>query len=147
MIASGLGQTLNPVSAVHNDIEIVPFPPGWMLLAAHGAKATLLGEAATEFEARDLARSIKESWSAKGGSVSGSLKEKASVAPGATSIWPGPISCKQTRRSENVGVVRRFSGNSLRKISKDPILYSAISGRESFCWALSTILSISIAVG
>jgi len=73
MIASGLGQTLNPVSAVHNDIEIVPFPPGWMLLAAHGAKATLLGEAATEFEARDLARSIKESWSAKGGSVSGSL--------------------------------------------------------------------------
>jgi len=74
MIASGLGQTLNPVAAVKNDIEIVPFPPGWMLLAANGTKAKLLGEAATDFEARDLARSIMESWSAKGGNVSGALQ-------------------------------------------------------------------------
>ena len=28
MIVSGFGQTLNPVAAVKNDIEIVPFPPG-----------------------------------------------------------------------------------------------------------------------
>ena len=74
MIASGFGASLNPVAAVKNDIEIVPFPPGWMLLAANGLKATLLGEAATDFEARDLARSIMESWSAKGGNVSGALQ-------------------------------------------------------------------------
>lgn len=73
-IAAGLGQRLNPVAAVRNDIEIVPFPPGWMLLAANGREGTLLGEAATDYEARDLARSLTESWSAAGGRLRAAIQ-------------------------------------------------------------------------
>jgi hypothetical protein len=73
-IAAGLGQRLNPVAAVRNDIEIVPFPPGWMVLAANGTEATLLGEAATDYEARDLARTITESWSAAGGRLRAAIQ-------------------------------------------------------------------------
>ena len=69
LIASNLGWTLNPVSAIRNEIEISPYPPGWILLASNGSKAKLYGEAASDFEARDLALSIMESWSAKGGNV------------------------------------------------------------------------------
>lgn len=66
---SGMG--LNPVSSVQNDIEIVPNAPGWLLLAATGAEARLLGSAASEFEARDLARSLQENWAAQGGRIEG----------------------------------------------------------------------------
>ncbi len=71
-LTGGLGMRLNPVSNVLNEIEIAPYPPGWMLLAAAGTRARLLGTAASEYEARDLARSVQESWSSKGGMVEGS---------------------------------------------------------------------------
>jgi hypothetical protein len=35
-LAASLGLRLNPVSAVHNEIEVAPLPPGWLLLAATG---------------------------------------------------------------------------------------------------------------
>jgi hypothetical protein len=70
-LTGSLGRRLNPVGSVHNEIEVVPYPPGWMLLAAKGAKAHLLGSAATAYEARDLARSVQESWSTLGGMAEG----------------------------------------------------------------------------
>ena len=70
-LASSLGMRLNPVTAVLGEIDVVPFPAGWMLLAATGAEARLLGTAATLYEARDIARSVQESWSVKGGAISG----------------------------------------------------------------------------
>ena len=67
----GLGSSLNPVSGVRNSVEVAPYPTGWMLLAAKGAQARLLGAAASVYEARDLARSVQESWSARGGATEG----------------------------------------------------------------------------
>ncbi len=69
--SAGLGRHLNPVSSVHSEIEVVPYPPGWLLLAANGAHARLLGTAANAYEARDLARSVQESWSEQGGMTEG----------------------------------------------------------------------------
>ena len=68
---ASLGLRLNPVSAVHSVIEVAPYPSGWLLLAATGAQARLLGTAASDYEARDLARSVQESWSTKGGVAEG----------------------------------------------------------------------------
>ncbi|MCF7788745.1 MAG: hypothetical protein K9N47_21655 [Prosthecobacter sp.] len=66
-LSLGLGRHLNPVSAVQSEVEVIPSPPGWMLLAADGPHARLLGTAANEYEARDLARSVQEAWSIQGG--------------------------------------------------------------------------------
>lgn len=66
-----LGTQFNPVAAVHDEIEIAPHPPGWLLLAATGPEARLLGSAASEHEARDLARSLQETWSSQGGRIEG----------------------------------------------------------------------------
>lgn len=89
------GRHLNPVASVHNEIEIAPHPPGWLLLAATGSEARLLGSAASEFEARDLARSLQESWSAQGGKIDGqpgidaeSHDEGASVAASLRGVPP-----------------------------------------------------------
>ena len=72
-LSASLGLRLNPVCAVQNEIEVAPYPPGWMLLAATGTRARLLGTAANDYEARDLARSLQESWSVKGGIAEGML--------------------------------------------------------------------------
>ncbi|MFO1482050.1 MAG: hypothetical protein U1F71_01685 [Verrucomicrobiaceae bacterium] len=66
-LSGSLGLRLNPVSSVLNEIEVMPNAPGWLLLAANGTNARLFGNAASEFEARDLQRSVQESWSAHGG--------------------------------------------------------------------------------
>ena len=66
-----LGLRLDPVAAVRDEIEIRPLPPGWLMLAATGPEARLLGTAASEYEARDLARSIQDAWGAHGGRVEG----------------------------------------------------------------------------
>ena len=66
-----LGLHLNPVSGVHSEIEIVPYAPGWLLLAANGHQARLLGTAANAYEARDLARSVQDQWNTRGGSAEG----------------------------------------------------------------------------
>lgn len=66
-LSAGLGRQLNPVSAVQSEIEVIPSPPGWMLLAADGAHARLLGTAANALEARDLAHSVQEAWGIRGG--------------------------------------------------------------------------------
>lgn len=72
-LAGSLGMRLNPVSSVRSEIEIAPYPAGWMLLAASGPQARLLGTAANDYEARDLAHSVQESWNATGGVATGVL--------------------------------------------------------------------------
>ncbi|MFN0075947.1 MAG: hypothetical protein ACKVY0_05685 [Prosthecobacter sp.] len=72
-LTASLGLRLNPVSVVYNEIEVAPYPPGWMLLAATGTRARLSGTAANDYEARDLTRSVQESWSVKGGVAEGTL--------------------------------------------------------------------------
>lgn len=70
-VPSGLGRHLNPVGGVHSEIQVVPAPPGWLFLAAQGSHARLLGKAASNYEARDLARSVHESWNTQGGVTEG----------------------------------------------------------------------------
>jgi hypothetical protein len=65
----GLAARFNPITHVSNEIEVVPFPPGWLLLAGHGDYAELRGAAATEFEARDAAERIRARWAERGGRV------------------------------------------------------------------------------
>jgi hypothetical protein len=72
-LAASLGLRFNPVADIRNDIEVLPFPSGWMLLAANGPQAKLLGTAANDYEARDLSRSVQNGWSAKGGTTEGTL--------------------------------------------------------------------------
>jgi hypothetical protein len=62
-----LGSGLNPVQKVHDVLEVVPYPPGWLMIAAHGQRGQLIGIAATEYEARDLATLLRQKWSEKGG--------------------------------------------------------------------------------
>jgi hypothetical protein len=66
-LAANLEAGLNPVTAVTNEIEVVPFPPGWIMLAAQGPYARLSGIAATDFEARDIIARVQDRWSAQGG--------------------------------------------------------------------------------
>jgi|GEM_PF-647992 len=67
----GFWRHLNPVSSVRSELEVVPSPPGWMLLAANGGQARLLGTAANAYEARDLAHGVQNAWSTRGGSSDG----------------------------------------------------------------------------
>lgn len=85
-LTGSLGLRLNPVSAVLNHIEVSPYPPGWLLLAATGSQARLLGTAATEFEARDLTRSVQENWQANGGVTAGTLTTDAASHDEAASV-------------------------------------------------------------
>lgn len=68
-LTASLGLRLNPVADVNNAVEVLPFPAGWLLLAANGPQAKLLGTAANEYEARDLFRSVQDGWSARGGTA------------------------------------------------------------------------------
>lgn len=70
-LLGGFAKELNPVSSVRNELEVSPFPPGWMMIAATGTQARLLGSAADEYEARDLFRSVRDKWSAAGGDIEG----------------------------------------------------------------------------
>lgn len=72
-LAANLGSGLNPVTHVANQIEVVPLPPGWLMLAAQGEYARISGIAATDFEARDALARVQESWSAHGGRLEGKV--------------------------------------------------------------------------
>ncbi len=85
-LSGGLGRRLNPVSSVDNEVEVIPYPPGWMLLAAHGDHARLLGTAANDYEARDLMRSVQESWSTQGGMTEGMPDTDADQHDEATNV-------------------------------------------------------------
>lgn len=102
-LTSSLGIRLNPVSAVLGEIEVVPFPAGWMLLAATGAEARLFGTAANPYEARDLARSVQESWSVKGGTLSGNPGadgEKHDEAASTSATLRGVPAPRQTAQAQ-----------------------------------------------
>ncbi|MBB5033415.1 BON domain-containing protein [Prosthecobacter vanneervenii] len=85
-LSGGLGLHLNPVGGVRSEIEIVPYAPGWLLLAANGPRARLLGTAANAYEARDLARSVQDQWDTRGGSTEGMPGTDAEVHDEAASV-------------------------------------------------------------
>jgi hypothetical protein len=62
-----LGAALNPVQTLADGLEVLPYPPGWLFIAAHGPRGRLLGQAATPEEARDLATQLGMAWSRIGG--------------------------------------------------------------------------------
>lgn len=83
-VESLLGGGLNPVQAVEDELEVVPYPPGWLMIAANGPRGQLLGVTATEYEARDLVNSLGQKWSEKGGYLDPRVKpdpEKHDEAP------------------------------------------------------------------
>lgn len=69
-----LNLELNPVASVSDALEVAPYPSGWLLLAVTGRRAGLSGRAATEAEARDVARLLEERWLAAGGRISAGLE-------------------------------------------------------------------------
>lgn len=69
-----LGRGLNPVHTVEDALDVVPYPPGWLMIAANGPRGQLLGVAATDYEARDLANSLGQKWSEKGGYLDPKVK-------------------------------------------------------------------------
>lgn len=70
-LSGSMGLKLNPVGGLRSEIEIAPYAPGWLLLAAEGPQARLLGTAASSYEARDLARSVQDQWDSRGGTAQG----------------------------------------------------------------------------
>lgn len=62
-----LGSGLNPVQKLSDALEVVPYPAGWLFIAAHGPRGRLLGQAASQEEARDLATQLGMAWSAADG--------------------------------------------------------------------------------
>lgn len=83
-----VAERLNPVGGVNDGIDIAPYPPGWLMISATGKQARLLGSAASDYEARDLARSVQGYWNAAGGEIHGvpsvtpsQHDEAAGVAP------------------------------------------------------------------
>lgn len=96
--AMPMGGGLNPITAITANVEVVPFPAGWVLLAANGARAQLFGIAANEFEARDVTRRIRDRWSEFGGRLDGKMlvdTERFDEAPNAEQtlriVPPPPI--------------------------------------------------------
>ncbi|MBK8092011.1 MAG: hypothetical protein IPK32_08515 [Verrucomicrobiaceae bacterium] len=95
---------LNPVASVRSEVEIAPFPAGWLLLAVQGDRAQLRGIAATEYEARDITRSLADAWSESGMRLESSLQhdsaahdEAAGIQSTLTSL---PIRAPDTSRVE-----------------------------------------------
>jgi hypothetical protein len=68
-----LSARLNPVQGVTDSMEIVPYPPGWLILAANGKRGQLIGAAASDYEARDLFKLMQDRWSTKGGRLANKL--------------------------------------------------------------------------
>ena len=71
---SWLGLGLNPVGSVHSDIEVTPYPSGWLMIAAQGARAIVQGTLASEHEARDVSRLLEESWVKGRGRLTSQIK-------------------------------------------------------------------------
>jgi len=74
-----LTKGLNPVQAVVDRFEQVPYPAGWMLLASQGSRAQLIGQTATEMEARDLSSYMQEKWGDRGGRIENRLKPQPAL--------------------------------------------------------------------
>lgn len=78
----------NPVTGVTNRIEVAPYPSGWLLLAAAGPSARLIGCAASETEARDAGRLLQDRWRAGGGRLDADLQAAPERFDEATGLEP-----------------------------------------------------------
>ncbi len=65
---------LNPITQVKDEIQVVPYPSGWLFIAAHGSRGRLIGQAASEAEARDLSTLLARTWSTTGGYLDPQVK-------------------------------------------------------------------------
>jgi hypothetical protein len=79
---------LNPVIKVRNDIEVAPYPSGWLLLAAQGSLATVYGTLASDYEARDLSLLLQDQWAKTGGRITREVKSDPSRFDEAPGIQP-----------------------------------------------------------
>jgi hypothetical protein len=77
---------LNPVQQVTDALEIVPYPPGWLVLAGNGQSGQLIGAAATDHEARDLTALFRDRWSGKGGRIESHLQPAPDAHDEATDL-------------------------------------------------------------
>lgn len=82
------GADLNPVTAVSNGIEVVPYPTGWIMIAAQGPLATVYGTLASEYEARDLSLLLQDQWAKKGGRITREVKADPTRFDEAPGIQP-----------------------------------------------------------
>ncbi|MBV6501557.1 MAG: hypothetical protein CJBNEKGG_04072 [Prosthecobacter sp.] len=87
-VAGRPGLGFNPVRRVTDELETTPYPPGWLLIAANGMRGLLLGRAASEPEARDLAVQISGRWAEQGGYLDNRLHADAGNHDEAEDVQP-----------------------------------------------------------
>lgn len=87
-VAGRPGLGLNPVMSVTDELELTPYPSGWLLIAANGMRGLLLGRAASEHEARDLAVQIGGRWAEHGGYLDNRLRMDADNHDEAEDVQP-----------------------------------------------------------
>lgn len=87
-VAGRPGQGFNPVLSVKDELQTVPYPPGWLLIAANGMRGLLLGRTASEPEARDLAVQIGGRWAEQGGYLDNRLRADAGSHDEAEDVQP-----------------------------------------------------------
>lgn len=68
-----LGANLNPVTRVHDALQVAPFPAGWLMLVIQGPRGVVYGMAATPEESRDLGRLFQDRWAQQGGRLTSEL--------------------------------------------------------------------------
>lgn len=81
-----LSANLNPVIQLRSEIELAPYPPGWLLLAAQGTRSMVYGTLASDYEARDVSQLLQDRWSKVGGRLVSRLKSDGSRFDEAPSI-------------------------------------------------------------
>jgi hypothetical protein len=87
-VAGRPGLGFNPVRRVTDELETTPYPCGWLLIAANGMRGILLGRAASEPEARDLAVQIGGRWAEQGGYLDNRLRADAGSHDEAEDVLP-----------------------------------------------------------
>lgn len=83
-----LSSRLNPVQQVSDELDLSPYPAGWLLLAANGTRGQLLGTSASDFEARDLHALLEDRWNAQGGHLENRVKTMPDLHDEATDLKP-----------------------------------------------------------
>lgn len=113
---------VNPVKDVVNDIEVAPYPSGWLMLAAQGSRSMLLGTLATEYEARDVGRLMQAQWGKDRGHLVPQLKTDAARFDEAPQVQttldalPGP---RMDRGGDSAQVQIAHLGHRWERITLD----------------------------
>lgn len=122
--------TLNPVVGVHNDVEVEPYPPGWLLLAAQGPRAVLYGTLASSEESRDLSRLTQEIWDKHRGRLTGVIKVNADRFDEAAAIQTTLDQLPPPLRNEDADTAQVYVANLGKGWEKLPLELDDPSLRE-----------------